>query len=193
MSYPLRLPIPLRALFVCVLALPAIWSLPAGPALAQSAAVGPSSGLPLPRYVSVRNAPTNVRVGPGTQYDIAFTFIQPGVPVEIVQEFDTWRKIRDVEGDEGWVHQNLVVGDRTALVAPWQTGGGPIALRAGLGPNTAVRAWLGPKMLVSVRSCDGTSCEIRLTHTRPGSGSATYQGFVPQTTLWGVYEGEIFD
>ena len=188
----MRSPAFFRLILLCVLAL-AGFATPSAPALAQAAGVGPSSGLPLPRFVSVRNAPTNVRVGPGTQYEIAFTFVQPRVPVEIVQEFDTWRKIRDFEGAEGWVHQNLVVGDRTALVAPWQTGSDPIALRAGLGPNTAVRAWLGPKMLVSVRSCDGNSCEIRLTHTSPESGSATYQGFVPQTTLWGVYEGEIFD
>lgn len=179
-------------LVFCLFAL-AGFAAPAVPALAQTATVGPSSGLPLPRYVSVRNAPTNVRVGPGTQYEIAFTFIQAGVPVEIVQEFDTWRKIRDVEGDEGWVHQNLVVGERTALVAPWQAGGDPIALRAARGPNAGVRAWLGPKMLVSVRSCDGAACEIRLTHARPEGGTATYQGFVAQNTLWGVYEGEIFD
>ena len=30
------------------------------------------SGLPLPRFVSIRNAPVNVRVGPGTRYEIAW-------------------------------------------------------------------------------------------------------------------------
>jgi SH3-like domain-containing protein len=162
------------------------------PLLAQNAQVGAASGLPLPRFVSMRNAPTNVRVGPGTNYDIAFTFLRPGIPVEITAEFDTWRRIRDVEGDEGWVHQNLVIGDRTALVAPWQAEG-PIALRVAAGPNSAVRAWLSPKMLVSVRACTGTACEIRLNHTGPDGHAASYQGFVAQDALWGVYEGEIFD
>lgn len=188
-SQTLRFPPLFSALVLVTLALLA----PApAPAIAQESGVGPSSGLPLPRFVSVRNAPTNVRVGPGTQYDVAFTFIQPSVPVEIVQEFDIWRKIRDVEGDEGWVHQNLVVGDRTAFIAPWQEEG-TIALRTGPQPDSPVRAWLGPKMLVSVHTCNGTACEVRLTHTGPDGRSATYQGFVPQTSLWGVYEGEIFD
>ena len=161
-------------------------------AQAQTAQVGRSSGLPVPRFVSVRNAPVNVRVGPGTNYDIAFTFIQPNVPVEITAEFDTWRRIRDVEGDEGWVHQNLVVGDRTALVAPWQAEGS-IALRVAPQPETAVRAWLAPGMLVSVRSCDAAACEIRLSHTGADGRATTYQGFVAQETLWGVYAGEVFD
>lgn len=167
-------------------------AVPLAPALAQGVGVGPSSGLPLPRFVSIRNAPTNVRVGPGLQYDIEFTFIHPSVPVEIVQEFDTWRKIRDVEGEEGWVHQNLVVGDRMGFIAPWADGGS-IGLRVGPEPDAAVNAWLGPKMLVFVLSCDGASCEIRLNHTDADGETTAYEGFVPQNTLWGVYQGEIFD
>lgn len=191
MSNFLRSFVPLRLLVVLALALCAP-ALSVAPAIAQNAQVGASSGLPIPRFVSMRNAPTNVRVGPGTQYDIAFTFVRPGVPVEITAEFDTWRRIRDVEGDEGWVHQNLVVGDRTALIAPWQAEG-PIALRVSANPESAVRAWLSPTMLVSVRTCTGTACEIRLSHTGPDGNTSSYQGFVAQQTLWGVYEGEVFD
>lgn len=160
------------------------------PAFTQQ--VGGSSGLPLPRFVTIRNAPVNVRVGPGTQYDIAFTFVRPGVPVEIVQEFDTWRRIRDVEGDEGWVHTNLVVGDRTAIISPWSADG-PIALRTEAAAEAPVRAWLSSNMLVSVRSCDGRFCEVGLTYSGPDGRNANYRGFVGQETLWGVYEGEIWD
>lgn len=160
--------------------------------MARAQEVGPSSGLPMPRFVSVRNAPVNVRVGPGTNYDIAFTFVRPGVPVEIVQEFDTWRRIRDVEGDEGWVHQNLVVGDRTAIVAPWSTEG-TIALRVDARADAPVRAWLTPQMLVSVHGCDGRFCEISLRHTGEDGDTTTYSGFIVQETLWGVYAGEVLD
>lgn len=191
MSKNLRFFISLRLLLVLVLALGAP-AFSVTPLLAQNAQTGAASGLPIPRFVSMRNAPTNVRVGPGTNYDIAFTFLRPGVPVEITAEFDTWRRIRDVEGDEGWVHQNLVVGDRTALVAPWRQEG-PVALRVATSPDSAVRAWLSPNMLVSVRTCTGTACEIGLSHTGPDGRATSYQGFVAQETLWGVYEGEVFD
>lgn len=189
MSSLLRFLSPLRALFYVLVLAGVFW----GPATALWAQqVGQSSGLPIPRFVSIRNAPTNVRVGPGTQYDIAFTFLRAGLPVEITAEFDTWRRIRDVEGDEGWVHQNLVVGERTALVAPWQQQG-TIALRVAASPAARVRAWLSPGMGVSVRGCDGTACEVRLAHTGPDGRAASYQGFVDQHSLWGVYAGEVID
>ena len=69
--------------------------------------VGPS-GLPLPRFVSIKPARVNVRVGPGRNYTVVFSYQKQGLPVEITQEYDQWRKIRDSEGDEGWVYQCLL-------------------------------------------------------------------------------------
>lgn len=87
-----------------------------GPVFAQS--VG-ASGLPLPRFASLGSSKINVRVGPGQKYEVAWIFIQNGLPIEIIQEFDAWRKIRDSEGAEGWIHKTLLSGRRTALVTPW--------------------------------------------------------------------------
>lgn len=157
-----------------------------------SAATGGSTGLPLPRFVSLRNSPANVRVGPGTRYDVAWVFVKAGVPLEIVQEFDTWRKVRDVEGDEGWLHANLLVGTRTALVTPW-TDEGQVALRRSIDAQSAVRAWLRPGLLVEVRRCTGTACEIRFNHADSEGRTTSYSGFVSQETLWGVYSGEVFN
>lgn len=159
---------------------------------AQAQQVGSASGLPLPRFVSLRDAPSNVRVGPGTQYAIAWSFVVGGVPLEIIQEFDTWRKVRDVDGDEGWLHQSLLVGNRTALVTPWANDG-ETALRAGASANSAVRAWLSPDIIVGVRKCDGAFCEIDFAHTDAEGRSQRYRGFVAQDSLWGVYQGEVFD
>src|SRR5262245_17299828 len=89
----------------------------AAAAFAETAALAQDnpSGLPLPRFATTRSSPINVRVGPGTRYDVAWVYVKPGTPVEIIQEFDTWRKIRDFDGSEGWVHQNLLSGNRAGL------------------------------------------------------------------------------
>src|SRR5690606_32878200 len=79
-----------RAVFSVLIMLILFAWMPAAPALAQAAT---ASGLKLPRFVSTRSDPINVRVGPGTKYAIAWNFVVSGVPVEIIQEFDTWRKI----------------------------------------------------------------------------------------------------
>nr|WP_196260113.1 SH3 domain-containing protein [Pelagibacterium limicola] len=162
------------------------------PALAQDqTGVGPSSGLPLPRFASVRNAQTNVRVGPGTRYNVAWVFLRAGIPVEIVQEFDTWRKIRDVEGAEGWLHQSLVAGARAGIITPWASEG-QVALRVSADPGSGVRAWLTPNLIVSIRRCTGVVCDVRISHAGAEGRSVDYAGFVEQSALWGVYPGEVF-
>ena len=83
------------------------------PAWAQA---GRSTGLPLPRFVSLAAERVNVRFGPGKQYPVNWMFARQGLPVEIIEEFDTWRKIRDHDGEEGWVHSSLLSSRRTIMV-----------------------------------------------------------------------------
>jgi len=160
--------------------------------LSVFAAEGPS-GLPLPRFVTTRSNPINVRVGPGTRYDIAWVYVKAGTPVEIIQEFDTWRKIRDADGSEGWLHQNLLVGRRAGLVAPWKPAGEQIALLREANADSGVRAWLTPHYRVDIRECTGTWCRV-VAETQPANGNPqSYEGWLPQDDLWGVYKGEEFD
>lgn len=169
------------------------WLLLALPVMATFAvaAEGPS-GLPLPRFATTRSTPINVRVGPGTRYDVAWVYVKAGTPVEIVQEFDTWRKIRDVDGTEGWVHQNLLSGKRAGFAAPWRKGE-QIPLFESRNPDGGVRAYLGPGFRVDISKCDGAWCEVSATAQRDGGGTATYSGYLQQSELWGVYEGETFN
>jgi SH3-like domain-containing protein len=73
-------------------------------------------GLPVPRFVSLRSGEVNMRVGPGTRYSINWVYKREGLPVEIVQEFDQWRKIRDMDGTTGWVHKQMLQGRRSAII-----------------------------------------------------------------------------
>ncbi|MDC9822524.1 SH3 domain-containing protein [Devosia sp. ZB163] len=173
----------LRAAVVALLALPAPVSF---------AAEGPS-GLPLPRFVTTRSNPINVRVGPGTKYDVAWVYVKSGTPVEIIQEFDTWRKIRDVDGSEGWLHQNLLVGSRAGVVAPWKPAGEQVALRRSAGDDSGVRAWLTPNFRVAIKECDGQWCKVVATAPAVTGNPQSFDGYLRQEELWGVYKGESFD
>ncbi len=150
------------------------------------------SGLPLPRFASTRSEPINVRVGPGERYDIVWTYVRSGIPVEIIQEFDTWRKVRDMDGDEGWIHQNLLAGTRIGYVTPL-VGGGEVPLRASNADEAGVRARLGPGLKVTITECDGSWCQVSATGGEAGARSSTYSGFLHQEELWGVYPDETFD
>ncbi len=171
-------------LFMLLAALPA-----AAPALAQA---NNPSGLPLPRFASTRSEPINVRVGPGQKYEIAWTYVQAGIPVEIIQEFDTWRKIRDADGDEGWVHQNLLAGTRIGYVQPVMAGA-EVPLRASASDDAAARARLGPGLKVTISECDGSWCQVTASQQDESQRSASYTGYLRQEELWGVYPDEEFD
>src|SRR5882724_3919865 len=77
---------------------------------------GPKSGLPVPRFVSLKPDRVNVRGGPTRDHDVTFVYTRAGLPVEITAESDNWRRIRDWEGSEGWVYHSMLTGRRTALV-----------------------------------------------------------------------------
>ncbi|MBN9333231.1 SH3 domain-containing protein [Devosia sp.] len=147
------------------------------------------SGLKLPRFVSTRSNPINVRVGPGTKYDIAWNYKVSGIPVEIIQEFDTWRKIRDMDGEEGWVHQSLLVGNRAGYVTPL-VANGEVALHSSRAEESGVRARLAAGVRVNISACDGDWCSV--SAGQPGE-RANFSGYVRQEEIWGVYPDEVFD
>ena len=163
-------------------------ALVAAPTLAQGqSARGGSSGLPIPRYVSLKSNPVNVRRGPARDHEIAFVYEKAGLPVEVFGEYDNWRRIRDADGDEGWVFHALLSGRRTVLVAPWLTRDGaaePLELKATTSADARTVARLEPGVLADVETCDGRWCRIS------GEG---YDGWMAQDKLFGVYPGEIID
>jgi SH3-like domain-containing protein len=165
--------------------------LPAAVTTAVAAAETPS-GLPLPRFVTTRSTPINVRVGPGTKYDVSWVYKVAGTPVEIIQEFDVWRKIRDVDGSEGWVHQNMLSGNRAGYVLP-EANVERVALRMSAAADAGVSAWVGPGFPVKIQGCDAGWCAVLAVDHPDGRAAATYSGYVPEGDLWGVYRGESFD
>lgn len=145
-------------------------------------AMGPS-GLPIPRFVSLKAEKVNVRRGPSSEHPVAWVFQRKGMPVEIVAEFENWRRIRDSDGEEGWILQNMLAGKRTAVVAPWRQGQA-MPLHSSAATNSGLVAKLSAGVVSEVSSCTGEWCEI---------SAAGYDGWIEQTMLWGVYPGEVVD
>nr|WP_306264529.1 SH3 domain-containing protein [Pararhizobium sp. IMCC3301] len=163
------------------------------PAFAQSIGergirVGPS-GLALPRFVSLKSNQVNVRVGPGREYDIAWIFVKGGLPVEVFQESDNWRRIRDASGNSGWVFHSLLSGRRTALVTPWASAAEPLPLYRERSPGAKLNARLETGVLLSIDECDGVWCRADLRD----SSNQSFRGYVQQNKLWGVYPNEEFE
>lgn len=140
----------------------------------------PQSSLQLPRFVSLKSDRVNVRRGPSSDHAIAWVYNRKALPVEIIAEFEHWRRVRDSDGEEGWVYQSLLTGRRTAVVAPWIQGKTVPMLHD---PETqaSVVALLGPGVIGEVESCSGSWCRLSV---------GGYEGWLDQAMLWGVYPGE---
>ena len=148
------------------------------------AANGKSSGLPVPRFVSLKSDKVNVRRGPSTDQSIVWVFSRAGLPVEVIAEFENWRRVRDSEGADGWVFHSLLSGRRTVLVSPWSKGQqGPVSipLHKSRSAGSGVVAQLQPGVLGDLVECDGAWCELHV---------GDYSGYVRQEKLWGVYRNE---
>lgn len=148
---------------------------------------GPS-GLPLPRFVSMKAGRANLRVGPGTEYAVSWLYTRPGLPMEIIQEYDHWRHVRDSDGTDGWIYQSLLSGERTAEAAPWMEGKSAkdptyVVMYKDPSKSAAVVAKLQPGVIVRLHSCTGQWCDASV------KGSS---GWVAQAELWGAYPNEVF-
>jgi SH3-like domain-containing protein len=151
---------------------------------ARSATSG--SGLPLPRFVSLKSDRVNLRSGPGTDYPTAWVYRRAGLPVEVIKEFETWRQVRDADGATGWVLQSLLSGRRTALVLPWDIKPDkPVPqvdiYRSDSQSSQAV-AKVEAGVIANIHDCDGRWCQVTIDE---------YRGYLEQKKLWGIYENEV--
>ncbi len=138
------------------------------------------SSQPIPRFAALRSDKVFVRTGPALRYPIKWVYHRAELPVEIVQEFDTWRKIKDIEGDEGWVHQSLLSPKRSVLVSANED----ISLNEEATLTSPVLARLEPRVQASLKTCQAGWCHL---------DAGGYEGWTEQKNLWGVYAQERFN
>lgn len=146
-----------------------------GPA-ASAQKTGPVTGLTLPRFVSLRADTANLRTGPGTRYPVEWILVYRNMPVEVLDEFETWRQIRDWQGSTGWVHRALLSGKRWVIIRD-----GIQSLRKEPRPDGLVIARIKKKVIGRLESCQGVWCEFDF------SG---FRGWMRRDQVWGVYANE---
>lgn len=139
-----------------------------------------NSGLPIPRFVSLKSNETNVRTGPGTRYPIQWVYHREGMPVEVVEEFDIWRKVRDAEGTTGWVHRSMLEGKRNAMIK------GKNAEIMRTAPEAKARPILKaePDVIGRLMECEKDWCRMQISGRK---------GWIEKKYLWGVYTDEVIE
>lgn len=143
---------------------------------------GEPNGPELPRFASLAYDQVNMRVGPMRIFPVKWQYRRQGLPVEVVNEREDWREIRDHQGVQGWVHRSQLSSRRSVIIVAKQ----PVPLRTVAAEDGYIVAFLAPNVVGQFRQCDGLYCEVALTST----AKDRYQGWVKRNQIWGVEEGE---
>jgi SH3-like domain-containing protein len=134
---------------------------------------------PLPRFVSLRADEVKLRAGPGVQYPVEWVYHRQRLPVEIIAEYQTWRKVRDWQGTQGWIHQSLLAGMRTFVVT-----GDVRTIRERAAPDSGPVARAEAGVIGRLIECpeDGIWCRVE---------SEGHEGWLRRVDFWGVHRGEL--
>lgn len=131
-------------------------------------------------YASIRSSEANVRTGPNVRYPIQWVYQRKNWPVKIIASFEQWKKIADIEGEEGWIHETLLTNRRHALI---QSADIVKAYRLPV-PTAAPVLMLEKGVIVGLKQCQNGWCKIHV---------ADKDVWLQEQYLWGVDKGESFE
>ena len=137
------------------------------------------SGLPVPRFVSVKTARANMRVGPGHEYPLDWIYVRQHLPLKVISEFDVWRKIIDHQGVSGWIHTSLLSSRRYALITK-----SDVVLRDDPSDEARLIARADIDLLLEIQYCRKDWCRLAKDGVR---------GWVRRDILWGVLPDEVLE
>jgi SH3-like domain-containing protein len=131
-------------------------------------------------YASLRSDKVFLREGPTFKHRVLFIYTRKGYPLEVLAAYETWRRVRDIDGTTGWVSQTMLSDARTILIA----GKGRAAIRSAPYPAASLLANADPGVVAKLKACKPRFCQI-------STGGVT--GWIDRTRIWGVDAGEIID
>ena len=145
-----------------------------------NAKTGPVTGLEIPRFVSLKSNEVNLRVGPSTNYPIELMYVTKNLPVEIIDEFDVWRKTKDHKGNIGWLHKSLIQGERFVLTGYKNDNDVDLYNR----PNGNIIGAIKKNNILNLKNCILYWCKV---------SHANINGWILKKNIWGIYEIEIYN
>ena len=147
---------------------------------ANAESIGQSTGFKLPRFVSTKSDESNLRIGADMDYPIQLTYTIKNFPLEIIDEYEIWRKIVDIDGNQGWMHKSLLQGNRYGVIKTTHDQPTQIYNK----PEGIVIGKIGNRNIVKINKCFSSWCHISFNK---------YKWWINKLNIWGVYTNEEFN
>ena len=142
--------------------------------------IGKETGLEIPRYISIKSDQANIRVGPSKNYPIVIKYIKKNFPLKVVDEYNEWRKVEDVQNNVGWIHKSLISGKRTGLIISLKEKN--VEVYNSVYGNAIGK--IGTQNIVFIEKCKINWCSITFNN---------YSGWINKKNIWGVKNKESFN
>jgi SH3-like domain-containing protein len=130
-----------------------------------------------PYWASIASGRAMMRRGPGQNYPGMWEYRRVDLPIQVLEIYQDWRKVRDPDGTIGWMLVRLLSDQRTAVVR----GDAPRSLHEAPDAASPVRYRAEPGVVGRVSRCAGGWCQFDAR----GRG-----GYIRVDQIWGVDPGE---
>ena len=138
---------------------------------------GPVTNLPMPRYVSLKAEEGNARRGPSLSHRIDWVYKHRNLPLQITGEYGHWRRVRDRDGQGGWVHYSLLSGVRFVIIEADMAN-----LYIKPDAQSPVNAIAESGVVARLGACHLDWCRVTAGGNR---------GWIEKRSIWGVAPDEI--
>ena len=136
----------------------------------------------LPRFVSLRSSPVNARSGPGVKYPIEWVYMQQSAPVEVIAEYEDWRRVKDWQGSESWIKSQMLKAKRFVRIST----PGENNLYSKSNFKSQVIARIEDGAIAEVKKCPAKNdfCLIE---------AEKIEGWIPRQNVYGLYDEEVIN
>lgn len=129
----------------------------------------------VPYWASISAKEVNMRVGPSPNYQIAWVYKRPLLPLKVLRIKEGWRLVEDPDGAKGWVVARFLTRERTAIVR-----GKEIARMHSQPEESAPVLWnVEPGVVGQLGNCEADWCQFEVQGR---------SGWIVQQSLWGAGE-----
>ena len=124
-----------------------------------------------PKYASLKKDRVYLRWNASFDAPIKFIYQKKNLPILIIDKYDVWKKVRDIEGMEGWIHTSMISNKKTFINNKEQN------LLKYKDNSNIVKAIVKRGVVGKILSCDEIFCKVKVK---------TYKGWVKKKYLWGI-------
>jgi len=122
-------------------------------------------------FLSLKNNEVNLRSGPSFEHPIKLIYKKKYLPVVILDRSETWRKVKDIENNSGWIHISQLSKKKSAINVENNS---ILYKKSTIYSKPIAKLEIG--RLVIIKKCKVSWCKIK---------SGKFSGWIFKNALWG--------